>query len=179
VRACLVILLIICGCGKAKEPTRSAEKTVERTKTAPRDSGSPPTTATDYINIKKPPPREGVFALLNADQGGPYASLTDNHFSSSSGMRVGKVETPDPQDATRLKTLLDKEMKSLKSCDLGLQSPSEVEFQLDLSGRASSIALPKGQQLPCLNDWLKDLDFGAPQGGKPVEVKVVFFVARE
>jgi hypothetical protein len=174
-----VTLLLLCGCGKANEPTPNAEKSAEQT-TAPRDSDRPRAPASDYINIKKPPPRDGVLALLNQNDGGAFASLTGHSdFSSSGGMWVSKVETPDPQDATRLKTLMDKEMDSLQPCDLGLLFPSEVEFRLDISGRAISIALPKGQQVPCLSDWLKGLDLGAPQGGKPVQVKVLLSVARE
>lgn len=166
VRGWLVTLLVLCSCSKAEEPTPSGE------------------TASDYINIKKPPPRDRGLALLNPNDGGAFASLTGaSDFSSSGGVFVSTVETPDPDEAKRLKAAMDQEIEALQPClddrRLALLRPSEVEFQLGMSGRASSITLPKGQQVPCLTRWLEGMNFGPPKAGTPVKVKVVLFVTRE
>jgi hypothetical protein len=177
VRGCLITLLVLCSCGKSDEPTRSAEESVEKTKVAPP-------TASDYINIKKPPPRDRGLALLNPNDGGAFASLTGtSDFSSSGGVFVRRVETPDPVDAKRLDAVMKEEIESLQPClndrRLALLRPSEVEFQLDASGRATSLTLAEGQQVPCLTRWLEGLELGSPKAGKPVKVKLVLFVALE
>ena len=179
-RRWLLSLLVLGSCSKAEEPTRSSTQStqsVEDTKVAPPDAAS------DHINIKKPPPRGGVLALLNSD-GGAFASITGtSDFSSSGGVFVRRVETPDPGDAKKLKTVMDKEIESLQPClndrRLAHLRPSELEFQLDTSGRATSIVLPKGQQVPCLTRWLEGLELGSPKAGKLVKVKLVLSVNLE
>jgi hypothetical protein len=113
-----------------------------------------------------------------------FESLTGTaDFSSSGGVFVRAVETPDPDDAKRLQGVMDKDIKSLQPClndrRLAKLWPSEVEFHLDASGRASSFALPNGQTVPCLTDWLEGLTFESPKGGKSIKVKVVLLVALE
>ncbi len=88
-RVCLITLLIVCGCNKEEQPTPSGNASAEPSKVAPQSSPAP---ASDYINIKKPPPRDGVLDILKPKDGGAFASLTgSSDFSSSGGVSVRRV----------------------------------------------------------------------------------------